>query len=56
MPQKYLDLQLPVNQTDLPLFPTAPKGACNVSFYKCENIEKDKKGPTGPYDPLPDET
>ena len=56
MPQKFLDMQLPVNDTDLPLHPTGPKYGCNVSYYKCENIEKDPKGPVGPYDPLPDLT
>jgi arylsulfatase A-like enzyme len=55
MPTKYLDMQLPVAETDLPLHKTAPKGACNVSFYKCENVEHDPKGPVGPYDPLPDQ-
>eukprot|EP00928_Gymnodinium_smaydae_P062037 TRINITY_DN45983_c0_g1_i1.p1 TRINITY_DN45983_c0_g1~~TRINITY_DN45983_c0_g1_i1.p1 ORF type:complete len:647 (-),score=62.03 TRINITY_DN45983_c0_g1_i1:136-1839(-) len=35
MPQRFLDMQLPLEQTDVAAHNAPPQGFCNVSFYRC---------------------
>eukprot|EP00756_Hemistasia_phaeocysticola_P024465 Hpha_TRINITY_DN1594_c0_g1::TRINITY_DN1594_c0_g1_i1::g.57146::m.57146/K01136/IDS; iduronate 2-sulfatase len=38
MPQRFLDMQTPENETDTAAHDTAPQNACNVSMYECYNL------------------
>ena len=38
MPQRFLDMQLPLAETDIASRDTPADGYCNVSLYICDNV------------------
>ena len=53
MPQRFLDMQPPANETDTAAHDAAPANACNVSMYECYNLDDKASGQkVNPYFPF----
>ncbi len=48
MPQRFLDAQLPLNETDVAARDVPPENYCNASLYVCDNLYKGLPWEPGP--------